>query len=370
MWRFLLVFVVLLGAGNFSTAASSEWNFCEAARNSKECLKKCSLDDTACQSRWLDQEVEEARKTLEAARASNGDYQAICKLAVRPKICDLCPQKTRECALEVLQLELNDASKLAHTKRELNRRAELTANPGYTDESLKRSDPRAPIDRRKHPEYNPIGLVQLPGASAKTFKGTGWLTSDCLVVTARHIITGSGELKEGSALGKRIKFLVGNPQSENLNFAYQTTGVVVASGAPGQSLSDDWALIRLDESIGKKVGTIETWQYSVEDALTCTALEVAGYPGTKAFDKLWWQTNCPLEKDISNEWHFLVRCPATAGNSGGPLLCRESNGDLRAIGIIATQSYGANARALNFTANWRTEIAPALRKYKNMCPAL
>ncbi|QYY33659.1 serine protease (plasmid) [Cupriavidus pinatubonensis] len=368
MNRILFILLLVLAA-DISTAASYDWNWCEGARDPKACLKKCKLKDDECQAQWLDNDAENAKRILENARASNEDYQEICARTFRARTCTLCPEKTRDCALQALELEANELAERAASKRQLNRISEMKANPGYTEKSLKRSDPRVPIDRRVHPEYNPIGIVSLPNATQSGFnRGTGWLTSDCLVVTARHVITGSEEKHERSAVGARVSFLVGNPPSDDKNFAYKTSGVVVEAGDGGMSISDDWALIKLDESLGKRVGNIATWQYSVEDAQTCTALEVAGYPGGKDVDQLWWQSNCPLEKHLSSEFQFILRCPATQGNSGGPLLCRETNGDLRAIGIIATQSFGANAQALNFSAHWWEAIKPAIQKHKGTCP--
>lgn len=368
MKNLLLLFLLLLASGS-ATAASYEWNWCKVARDAKACLKTCALKDDACQENWLERDADAAKNILDTARASNEDYQEICSRAHRPRTCTLCTEKTRECALEVLKLEAEEFAEQAATKRQLTRIEELKANPGYTDKSLKRSDPRTPIDRRAHPEYNPIGVVRLPNVTKSGFnRGTGWLTSDCLVVTAKHVITGSDDRPRRSAIGVQVSFYVGNSPSQDKSFAYQSTGVVVDAGESGNSISDDWALIKLDDPLGKKVGTIATWQYTVEEALTCTALEVAGYPGSKSVDQLWWQSRCPLEKDLSSEWQFILRCPATPGNSGGPLLCRESNGDLLAIGIIASRSFGANAEAVNFSKHWWHAIQPALKKFANTCP--
>lgn len=371
---FLMIFILLFTGAKFASAASYEWNWCEGARDAKACLVKCKLEDVTCQADWLDNDSEIAKKLLETALSSDEGYQEICKKLILPlqiKICGLCPQKTRECALMVLEREVNYFADRARSRRELNRISELKASPGYTNDSLKKFDPRKPIDRRRHPEYNPIGVVSLPSSISSIFnRGTGWLTSDCLVVTARHVITGTSynEKELVPPLGKRVKFLVGVPPTEDMNFAYKSEGTVVAAGENGRRISEDWALIKLDQPLGKHVGQIKTWQYSVEDALTCVSLDIAGYPGGKDVDRLWGQKDCPLEKYVSSKWQFIVGCPATPGNSGGPLLCRETDGDLRAIGVVATQSYGANAQALNFTGDWFEKINPAFLAHKNSCP--
>ncbi|QYY33658.1 serine protease (plasmid) [Cupriavidus pinatubonensis] len=359
----ILLFLLLLLAGEIATAALYEWNWCDVARDPKACLQKCKLKDDKCQAEWLEKDAETAKRILENARASHDDYQQICARTFRERTCNLCTVKNRECALHALEIEATELAESATSKRNQIRMAEISANPGYTEKSLKRSDPRVPIDRRAHPEYDPIGIVSIPNATKPAFNlGSGWLTSDCLVITARHVITGLEDNPGRSAVGARVSFLVGTPPSNDRNFAYRTTGTVVEAGDGG----DDWALIKLDESLGKRVGKIATWRYTVEEAQTCTALEIAGYPGGKDIDKLWWQSKCQLEKDLSSRWQFIVRCPATRGNSGGPLLCRETDGDLRAIGIIATQAYGANAQALNFTALDSIELA--VQKHQENCP--
>lgn len=67
--------------------------------------------------------------------------------------------------------------KHTNSLHEINRMLELTKNPKYTNDSLKKFDPRKPLDRGLHPEYNPIGLVtlRLPGSAPSIFgRGTGW----------------------------------------------------------------------------------------------------------------------------------------------------------------------------------------------------
>lgn len=169
---FLIIFILLFIGPRFALAASYEWNWCERARDAKACLVKCKIEDVACQADWLDRDAEFAKKLLKTAQSSDENYHEICKKLILPleiKICGLCPQKTRECALMVLEREVNFFVDGAYSRRELNRISELKASPGYTNDSLKKFDPRKPIDRRRHSEYNPIGAVSLPSSTSKTF---------------------------------------------------------------------------------------------------------------------------------------------------------------------------------------------------------
>lgn len=236
------------------------------------------------------------------------------------------------------------------------------------------NDPRQPLDRNQHPEYNSIGTVTYDIDKNTTSTASGWLGNECLVWTAKHVIGSNQKI-----IGKKIKFSVGQTQATDKNFAYEVEGEVVASGNPNATKADnpkapkadmpseDWALIKLKKSVGKQVGFIPTSQYSVADANTCKTLEVAGYPGEKTAKNLWWQGNCALDTVNSGSDSMSVSCPVTPGNSGGPLLCRETDGTLHAIGIM-NQQYPSDktGMAVNFTADW-TEAKAAYLKYKDTC---
>jgi V8-like Glu-specific endopeptidase len=226
-------------------------------------------------------------------------------------------------------------------------------------------DPRSILIRKDNPEYNPIGIVK-----TDIGRGSGWLGNECLVWTNKHVIGADKKI-----IGKKVTFYVGQSSTPNRNFEYAVEGEVVASGNPNleretDDTTQDWALIKLKTSVGKKVGFIQTSQYSVDDATTCKNLEIAGFPGEKSVHDLWWQGKCPLYKNTSGVDAFNLGCPITPGNSGSPLLCRETDGKLYAIGI-ATQALRANpdkeSFAVNFTADW-ARINAAYMKYMNSCP--
>ncbi|WP_168787963.1 trypsin-like serine peptidase [Paraburkholderia aromaticivorans] len=220
------------------------------------------------------------------------------------------------------------------------------------------NDPRRPIDRLEHPEYNPIGIVQ-----SHLGRGTGWLANDCIVWTAKHVLG-----RDKRVVGQSVKFYVGQGKP-NENYEYLVNGVVVASGNSDGEDPDggaqDWAFIRLEKPIGRIVGHIAPAQYSVDDALTCKTLEAVGFPGEKEVGKLWGQVNCRLiSGDVTG---FLVSCPVTPGESGGPLLCREPDGKLFAIGILNQRIPDKEeGLAVNFTLEWQ-KIKAAYLKHRDTC---
>ncbi|MBS1969880.1 MAG: trypsin-like serine protease [Bdellovibrionales bacterium] len=231
------------------------------------------------------------------------------------------------------------------------------------------NDQRQPLDRIKNPEYNGIGAID-----TKLGRGSAWLGNECLVWTAKHVLG-----RNQKVLGQKVTFNVGQSQTPGKDFEYSIEGEVVASGNPDANRADngaeDWALIKLKKSfndklekgISQRIPKITTAQYSVEDAQTCKTLEVAGYPGEKSVKNLWWQGNCSLDTSMSGLTAFNVSCPVTPGNSGGPLLCREADGSLRAIGVMNQQVASATrGLAVNFTADWANAKA-AYQKYKDTC---
>lgn len=222
-------------------------------------------------------------------------------------------------------------------------------------------DPREIKNRLKNKDYNPIGIVK----TAKG-RGTGWVTDSCLVLTAKHNIGAKQNI-----IGQKIEFYVGQTTIPGKNFQFTESGIVVASGNPSGDSKDellrDWALIRLNSRIGSKVGVIPTFQYSGEDARTCKSLEVAGFPGEKPLPDLWWQGDCKLSS--SGDTLYAISCPITQGNSGGPLLCRETDGTLNAIGMTNWSDPNAPSQlsiAMNFTQDWLL-LKSALQKYATTC---
>ncbi len=230
-----------------------------------------------------------------------------------------------------------------------------------TDGDSLEKDPRTKLNRLNNKEYNPIGVVK-----TALGRGTAWATDDCLVLTAKHNV-GSNQ----NVIGQEVDFYVGQSTTPGKNFEYREKGEVVASGNPEGKGFDgelrDWVLIRTKSRIGKKVGVIPTSQYSGADAKTCKTLEVAGFPGEKSLLDLWWQGNCNLKSN--GDTLFLLGCPITQGNSGGPLLCREVDGTLNAIGMTNWADPNApqqDSIAMNFSYDWQ-KIKAAIQKYSGTC---
>lgn len=358
LWALLALMVSVLATAVSST--ENEFRACDFAIDTPQCKSSCKSDDMGCQVDWLRRDAEHARTLAVNAEAHISDISDLCipLPAYQIKLCkEICVDQDKQCELAVVQDWAADRES-TYKEWKLEKRLADKEKAAPTLASLQKNDPRKPLDRVAHPEYQPIGVVK-----TKVGRGTGWLANECLVWTSRHVIAGEEYIE--SIIGERVTFFVGSPPTAKAHFHYQSEGVVVASG--GVADSEDWAIIKLDESLGRKVGSIPTGQYSVEDAQTCVALELAGFPGGKAVDTLWWQGECPLDAEISNARYFSLDCPVTPGNSGGPLLCRETNGELRAIGIVSFTTFGAYVTALNFTERWEV-VKPAYLRFRDTCP--
>lgn len=116
-------------------------------------------------------------------------------------------------------------------------------------------DDRVQVEPLARSPYAPIGRVH----SAETGSATGFLLSECHVLTVQHAVSRTVHRQ-----GKRVQFravMTGNGRSPR-----ESGGTVIAAGGPAESdvakhplvgRSSDWALSRLDRCLGSKEGYVE-----------------------------------------------------------------------------------------------------------------
>ena len=222
------------------------------------------------------------------------------------------------------------------------------------------NDPRKELDRIAHPEYNGIGLVK-----SSLGRGTGFMINECLMLTNKHVI-GAGK----NIIGNSVDFHAGQSVTDrSKSFEYKVQGTVVASGNQegerSDDITEDWALVKLNKSVGEKIGFTKIGFAEVEDAKDeCESLEIAGFPADKDYKNLWWQGDCKLFPETSGPSAFNIGCPITPGNSGSPLICKRKNKPNLAIGI-ATQSAIKNENTQSYALNFTVDeplIAQAIKK--------
>ena len=222
---------------------------------------------------------------------------------------------------------------------------------------------RPEVDIRiAHPEYNAIGRVDalLPAGISH---GTGVLINECLVLTNRHVI--------GEA-GKEVTFRVGYTGDPNNPFAYTIKGTVVGTGGQGYddyAHYEDWAIVRLNWSIGNKinqsgVGAIPAIFADVDRVKNCINPEIIGFPNNHREDRITKHSNCPFK--VGGGGVFGFSCSIESGESGSPVLCRDTNGVLKII-ALARSSEGPNVvGAINLSYEQK-EIRIVLNEHGGNC---
>lgn len=169
----------------------------------------------------------------------------------------------------------------------------------------------------------PVGIVT---GGLNVAYGSGFLIDACTVLTVRHV---AGPVVQ--AVGERLRFRSGRLSSE---------GVVVAAGpfqtgpTESRSIVADWMIVRLRHCLGRKLGFLRL--STVADAFAArpdARIEDAGFPRDRAI-----AAGLTVDPDCRVLWvgggRIAHDCATLPGNSGGPLLARDSVGWV-AIGINA-----------------------------------
>jgi V8-like Glu-specific endopeptidase len=108
-----------------------------------------------------------------------------------------------------------------------------------------------------------------------------------------------------------------------------------------KQISDDYAIVVLEENIGDEVGWHEIEaQEEIEEEI-----KVAGYPGSKK-GKMTYQ-ECTSEENQKDYRRSYIDCDVTKGNSGGALLSKRNNA---IYGIVSTAGTFTN-QAKKFVYN-------------------
>lgn len=180
-------------------------------------------------------------------------------------------------------------------------------------------------------ELLPVGTLQRLESEGR---GTAFLVSPCLILTNRHVAFTDFEdpdLNETSSFrlidGRRskatpVKFGKRNEKTEFEN-------------------EFDWALLRLEECLGKSVGWLEPVLISLNHLiLNATPLELAGYPSDRHLQYLTLDQSCRM-RDVP--WRH--DCATRSGNSGSPIYIKgevgkESTQALQVVAISASSIGG------------------------------
>ena len=251
--------------------------------------------------------------------------------------------------------------------------------------------------RIAHPEYNAIGRVDALVTEGISH-GTGVLINECLVLTNRHVVEGHmtkrSKIWEAwddrmpgdpiptvaeypdfvDPIGKKVKFRVGYTGHSTKPFAHEIEGTVVGYGRQGAadySPYQDWALIKLNKSVGKNpinggVGSIALI-YPDEDQVKnfFPDAEIVGFPSNKPERTITYHPNCIYDKGGGGVIAF--NCTIVNGESGSPVLGRLPDKSLRIISL-AKYSPKTNIAGCIDLSYVKKELQKNIVKYYYDCP--
>lgn len=191
--------------------------------------------------------------------------------------------------------------------------------------------------------FRSVGVLHHPAAGAG---GTAFLVSSCHIATAYHVAfmdgrnprTGAVEIN-GPKVGHTADFLVDPDPKVPSKFAAKTRATVVAFGRFSKStfkgMAGDWAILRLDQCLGRKYGHLKSARPDRGSPLPTGPLMTIGFPGSRASRAgITVETGCKARDHGPVAGLVGVDCAFESGMSGGPVLEQQSDGTWRVVGLI------------------------------------
>lgn len=200
--------------------------------------------------------------------------------------------------------------------------------PGLIDPSPSTSrviyeeDDRIPMTNRDYP-WSAVGRLVVETADGETGLCTGTLVATDIVLTNAHCVV----TPETHQLHKRIAFqpnLINGYLAREEDIAWGKNVVFGTDFSDGADADpDDWALIKLDRSLGERYGTLR-WQALPAKVLLGKAEKLflvgysADFPPENPGKTAGVHVGCSIREDAEDFW--VHDCDTTGGASGGPIL--------------------------------------------------
>lgn len=217
---------------------------------------------------------------------------------------------------------------------------ERSSNPSEGSRGIIQTDDRVPMTSHRYP-WSAIGRVEGLKVDGEGYICTGALITPEIVLTNAHCVYDPATHQASQFIRFMPNLVNGLLQDEDdaafVTDAYAETDF---SGNEAPPNPDDWALLKLEKSLGSKYGTIGLANL---DAATLIAdyqgkLVLPGY----SFD---FPTQHPSETagvhlgcSIVNEVNGVIvhNCDTRGGSSGGPILA-EVDGELRIVAVNSAE---------------------------------
>lgn len=189
------------------------------------------------------------------------------------------------------------------------------------------------IDDRVTAPGNELAAIGILTGGANVVYGSGFLIDPCTVLSARHV---GGEVEQ--LVGTELTFHAGK---------LAATGRVIAAGPfqPGppflRAIGKDWMIVRLRRCLGRKLGFLRlSTAAAVFAGRNKFEVEDAGFPRDRPLG-----AGLTVDPDCRLLWvgggRIAHDCATLPGNSGGPLLARDSIGWV----VIGINAAGADRAA-------------------------
>ena len=225
-------------------------------------------------------------------------------------------------------------------------------------------------DRREQrdaslPLFQSVGMLVQPQAGGG---GTAFLVSRCHIVTAYHVaflkerdlVTGKLETLPGK-VGQAAEFVIGPHPGTPGKFVARARATVVEFGnfsdRSFDGMAGDWAILRLDECLGKKFGFLKYARPSHDSPMPRDELMTIGFPRSRAKQAgITVETGCRARDHGPVAGLMGVDCAFEAGMSGGPVLERQIDGSWLVVGLIQQSMGGTDKLLPSYSMAYRNQV--------------
>jgi len=225
-------------------------------------------------------------------------------------------------------------------------------------------------DRREQrdsalPMFRSVGMLVHPQAGGG---GTAFLVSRCHIVTAYHVaflkerdlVTGKLETLPGK-VGQAAEFVIGPHPGTPGKFVARARATVVEFGnfsdRSFDGMAGDWAILRLDECLGKKFGFLKYARPSHDSPMPRDELMTIGFPRSRAKQAgITVETGCRARDHGPAAGLMGVDCAFEAGMSGGPVLERQIDGSWLVVGLIQQSMGGTDKLLPSYSMAYRNQV--------------
>jgi hypothetical protein len=216
------------------------------------------------------------------------------------------------------------------------------------------------------PIFRSVGMLVHPQAGGG---GTAFLVSRCHIVTAHHVafpakerdvVTGNVEAPPGK-VGHGAEFVIGPHPTIPGTFVARAHATVIEFGnfssGSFDGMTGDWAILILDECLGKKFGFLKYARPGDDSPMPHGDLMAIGFPRSRAKQAgITVETGCKARDHGPVKGLVGVDCAFEAGMSGGPMLERQIDGSWLVVGLIQQSMGGTDKLLPSYSMAYRNQV--------------